>query len=117
MTKIANFLVICKRLFGPDGFKTSEKMPKRTKFVFIWYKKKSPRPWGKDIGSGGKKLRVADYSASVPSPPGGLVPPVESPPEGVLPPVEGVLPPPEGLLSPVKVLPTVALTLRTLAWL
>lgn len=36
MTKIVIFFVICKRLFGPDGFKTSVKMPKRTYSVLIW---------------------------------------------------------------------------------
>lgn len=36
MTKIVNFFVICKRIFGPDGFKTSVKMPKRTYSVLIW---------------------------------------------------------------------------------
>lgn len=36
MTKIVNFFVICKRIFGPDGFKTSVKMPKRTNSVLIW---------------------------------------------------------------------------------
>lgn len=52
--KDSQFLCHLQTPFGPDGFKTSVKMPKRTNSVLIWSLKKSPRPWVIDIGSGGK---------------------------------------------------------------
>ena len=85
--KDSQFLCNLQTPFRPRRFQNISKDASADKFRAYLVKEKIPRPWVIDIGSGGKILRAADYSASVPSPPGGLVPPVESPPEGVLPPV------------------------------
>lgn len=63
--KDSQFLCHLQTPFGPDGFKTSVKMPKRTNSVLIWSKKKSPRPWVIDIGSGGKILDLLDLEKQV----------------------------------------------------
>lgn len=44
--KDSQFLCHLQTPFGPDGFKTSVKMPKRTNSVLIWSKKKIPQTLG-----------------------------------------------------------------------